>query len=107
MINETEMWYLTPPSGIFRATWRKGRLFYTDRRIFWLHSFGTKQFEQSTDKIIGVTLEKRKIGPIRKSEFVIVLTFEKNGEKEEELFSTKVPMLKKWVELIRNNEFSK
>lgn len=102
LIDATEIWYLTPPSGIFGATWRKGRLVYTDKRLFWLHSFGKKQFEQPTEKIVKAALEKRTMGPLRKSEVVLVLIFEEDMERKEALFSTKIPVLRKWVELIEN-----
>lgn len=102
LVRETKMWYYAPSSGIFDATWRPGRLCLTNKRLFWLHqTFGKVQFEQSTDKIIGATLERRKTGHARRSEIVLVVTYETDEDKDEELFSAKTSVLKKWLTLLQ------
>ena len=102
-IDATDMRYLAPPNCILKAPWRKERLFYTDKRVFWIYSFRKKKLERPSGKI-KVALEKRRVEPTRKSIFALALAFKEDGERDEALFSTQVPLLKKGVQLVGNNK---
>jgi len=57
IIRVEKLWYLFPAQGILGETWKPGRLYLTDKRLFWVYRVDNqKMFEVPLDKIVGATI---------------------------------------------------
>jgi len=52
-----KLWYLFPAMGILGETWKPGRLYLTDKRLFWVYRVDNqKMFEVPLDKIVKASI---------------------------------------------------
>jgi len=85
---ERKVWYLEPPSGIQKMTWRPGHLYVTNKRLCWWHDFNRKLvFDIPVNQIINVIGEIRKVGSVDSSEKVLNIMYQVNSSKEIALFA--------------------
>jgi hypothetical protein len=57
IIGDKKLWYLFPGQGILSETWKPGRLYLTDKRLFWVYRMDNqKMFEVPLDKLSNVSV---------------------------------------------------
>jgi len=57
IVRAEKLWYLFPAMGILGETWKPGRLYLTDKRLFWMYLVDNqKMFEVPLDKIVKATI---------------------------------------------------
>jgi hypothetical protein len=67
-----KLWYLFPAMGILGETWKPGRLYLTDKRLFWVYRVdGEKMFEVPLYKISNLTASSGK-----RKDKVLTITFD-------------------------------
>jgi len=73
---KAKMWYQVPASGIMGETWRPGRLYLTDKRLFWWCNEDRKiLFGVSFTEIREATIETRDLGGLIKERPVLCLFY--------------------------------
>jgi len=73
---EAKMWYRVPASGIMGETWRPGRLYLTNKRLFWRCDGDRKiLFEVPLTEMRGATVKTRDLGGLIKERPVLCLSY--------------------------------
>jgi len=73
---EAKMWYQVPASGIMGETWRAGRLYLTDKRLFWWCDEDRRiVVEIPPTEIRGARIENRDLGGLVKERPVLCLSY--------------------------------
>jgi len=78
IIKEEKLWYLFPAQGILGKTWRPGRLYLTNKRLFWVYrADNQKMFEVPLDKVTDVNVKARVSVPgIKAEDKVLNVTYD-------------------------------
>ena len=78
IIKEEKLWYLFPAQGILGETWRPGRLYLTNKRLFWVYrADNQKMFEVPLDKVTDVNVKARVSVPgIKAEDKVLNVTYD-------------------------------
>ncbi len=85
---EAKMWYRVPASGIMGETWRPGRLYLTDKRLFWCCNEDRKAlFDVPLAQITRGRLETRDLGGIIRERAVLVVSYNNAHGPVEALFA--------------------
>jgi len=72
---DAKMWYKAPAAGIIGETWRPGRLYLTNKRLFWWCNEDRKAlFDLLFAQITGVRVETRDLGGIIRERPVLVVS---------------------------------
>lgn len=73
---EAKMWYQVPASGIVGETWRPGRLYLTNKRLFWWCNEDRRiLFESPLTEITRAAVETRDLGGLIKERPVLCLSY--------------------------------
>ncbi len=73
---EAKMWYQLPPSGIRGERWGPGRLYLTNKRLFWrCHEDRKIPFEIPLAEIRGARMERRDLGGLIRERPVLCLSY--------------------------------
>ena len=57
IVRAEKLWYLFPAQGIFGETWKPGRLYLTNKKLFWVYRVDNQiMFEIPLDKITSATI---------------------------------------------------
>ena len=73
---EAKMWYQVPASGIVGETWRPGRLYLTNKRLFWWCNEDRRILvEVPLTEMRGATVETRDLGGLIKERPVLCLSY--------------------------------
>ena len=78
IIRAEKLWYLFPAQGILGETWKPGRLYLTDKRLFWVYRVDNqKMFEVPLDKIVSAAIvsDEKKPG-VNDGEKVLTIGYE-------------------------------
>jgi len=76
---DAKMWHKVPSAGIIGETWRAGRLYLTDKRVFWWCNEDRKAlFDVPLAEIMGARVETRDLGGLIRERPVLV-AFCRNG----------------------------
>lgn len=85
---EAKMWYEVPASGIFGKTWRAGRLYLTNERLFWWCNEDRKAlFDVPLAEIVGTRIETRDLGGLIKETPVFIVSCSNARVPVEALFA--------------------
>lgn len=85
---EAKMWYQVPASGTMGETWRPGRLYLTDKRLFWWCNEDRKVlFDVRLTQITGIRVETRDLGGIIRERPVLVASYNNAHSPVEALFA--------------------
>jgi hypothetical protein len=78
IVQAEKLWYLFPAMGILGETWKPGRLYLTDKRLFWVYRVDNqKMFEVPLDKITSATIDANGKKPsTKKGEKVLVIAYD-------------------------------
>jgi len=78
IIRTEKLWYLFPAQGILGETWKPGRLYLTDKRLFWVYGVDNqKMFEVPLDIIISATIGSNGKKPgVNAGEKVLTMRYE-------------------------------
>jgi hypothetical protein len=72
LLQVEKLWYLFPAMGILSETWKPGRLYLTNKRLFWVYRVdGEKMFEVPLYKISNLTTSSDK-----RNGKVLMITFD-------------------------------
>jgi hypothetical protein len=95
IVRAEKLWYLFPAMGILGETWKPGRLYLSDKRLFWVYRVDNqKMFEVPLDKITSATIgfNGKKPG-IEAGEKILTVGYEEGvalfGGNEEGLYGIK------------------
>lgn len=78
IVRAEKLWYLFPVMGILGKTWKPGRLYLTNKRLFWVYRVDNqKMFEVPLDEIANATVDPngKKPGMITR-EKVLTITYD-------------------------------
>ncbi len=83
------VWYLVPENGIQQETWRPGRLYVSNKRLFWWYDFEERiVFDLPVNKIISVGTEMRKTSGLdSKNEKVLAVAYTFDSAKKTASFA--------------------
>jgi len=93
-----KIWHLVPAEGIQQGTWRPGRLFLTDKRLFWWYDFEKRiVFDIYIDNIIDIDTEIRKTSGLNcNKEKILDVTYLSDSTKKIASFAGKE--INEWVQ---------
>jgi hypothetical protein len=77
-IRAEKLWYLFPAMGILGEIWKPGRLYLTNRRLFWVYrADNQKMFEVPLDKIVSAAIVSHEKRPgVNDGEKVLAIGYE-------------------------------
>jgi len=85
---DAKMWYEAPPAGIIGETWRPGRLYLTNKRLFWWCNEDRKALlDVPLAQITGARVETRDLGGIIRERAVLVVSYNNAHGSAEALFA--------------------
>ena len=84
---DAKMWYKAPSAGIIGETWRAGRLYLTDKRVFWWCNEDRKAlFELPLAQITGAKVEMTDLGGLIRERSVLAVSCSNGHGPAEGLF---------------------